>query len=811
MDKTEIFSGAEALDLAGAWRLSGTAEDGTPLECEAAVPGDVHSALFAAGLVDDPFWGRNEERVQWIGRHEWTFSREFDVEERFLAHACVVLRLEDCDTFAEVSVNGVRVGETHNRFRRWDFDVRRALRPGRNSVRIVFGSAWLKGDALAAAAGRPYPMSNSDTAWFNNGAFIRKPACHRGWDWGLAQMTTGPCGRVALLGSDGNRIDCVYSVQEFNETLSHCTLRVFAEFEDGRKEEKDIEIDDPPLWWPAGQGPQRFFEFEAFGLRRRIGLRKIEIDTADGAVCFKVNGRPVFMKGANWIPCDAFESRQTPERYRDLLESAAAANMNMIRLWGGGQFEKDVFYDLCDELGLLVWHDLMFSCAVYPADGAFLSEIRAETVCQLKRLRDHACIALWCGDNECIGAARGWFPEIISEAERPKYVDECRRRIETLGEAVAEADPTRRFWPSSPCAGEADFGHDAWHDDSRGDMHCWDVWAENAPFSRYRDYEPRFCSEFGFQSFPSREVAATFCKPPPAPALGLSCAPAETPGPDFEWHQKCVGGNERIRKTMARHFAPPRGFAGELYLSQVQQALAIETAVEAWRTLRPRCMGTLYWQLDDLWPVSSWSSVEYGGKWKHLHYRARRFYAPVAIVAKPSKDGSSVEFYGLNDTAAEVRSEAAVRLVGFDGSAVSSETFPAVLPPGSATLLASRPLAAYGTAAERPERFLSMSLAGAPPPTRGDFFFAPFKDSPVQEARVSVEVSGFDVAVSADRPAFFVWLDAPGLRGEFSDNSFTLLPGEPRTVRFVPKDPSATPEAFARALSATHLRENAGL
>ncbi|MBR0057368.1 MAG: glycoside hydrolase family 2 protein, partial [Kiritimatiellae bacterium] len=703
------------LDLSGRWRLEGTNEKGDALSCPAAVPGDVHSALLAAGLMPDPFWGCNERDVQWVGQREWEFRREFEVPEGFLAHSSVILRLEDCDTFATVFVNGAKAGETRDRFRRWDFDVRAALRPGRNEIRLVFDSAWRRGDALAAASPRPYPMSNAETAWFNNGAFIRKPACHRGWDWGLAQMTTGPCGAVALVASDGGRIDYVYSTQEFNDDLSHCTLRVTAEFEGGRRAESVINIDNPPLWWPAGQGEQKFFHYAVpIGdgvVKGRVGLRKLEIDTDGGAVCFKVNNRPVFMKGANWIPCDAFDSRQTPGRYRDLLQAARDANMNMIRLWGGGQFEKDCFYDICDELGLLVWHDFMFSCAVYPAGDAFLADVRAETVHQVKRLRDHACIALWCGDNECIGAARGWYQDQIPDSERPSYIGECRRRFEVQAGAVAEADPTRRFWPSSPCAGEADFEHDAWHDDSRGDMHCWTVWAENAPFATYRTYRPRFCSEFGFQSFPSREVAETFCHLPPA---GLAPG-APAPGEDFEWHQKNIGGNQRIRATMARYFAPPRALDEEFFLSQVQQAIAIKTAVEAWRTLRPHCMGTLYWQLNDLWPVSSWSSVEYGGKWKHLHYHARRFYAPVAIVANPSPDGEALVLTALNDTPEPIEADIRVRLLDFAGNQISEETLRrtgvSALQPGSATAIATRLLSAYGAEDARKGRFLVLELS----------------------------------------------------------------------------------------------------
>ena len=359
-----IFPRFPCLDLSGEWRLDGLDERGAPLSCPAAVPGDVHGALFAAGRMPDPFLGRNEERVQWVARRDWTFSRSFDVPADFLLHASVILRLEDCDTFATVFVNGKKLGETRDRFLRRDFDAKRVLRAGRNEIRLVFASAVRKADALAARAGRPYPMSMDESTAIHNMPFIRKPACHRGWDWGLSQMTTGPCGRVELVASDGDRIDAVFCEQAFDDAMTHCTLRVHAILETGEDVVNVVEIDSPPLWWPNGAGERRFFDYAVpvagRTLRGRIGLRKIELDTAGGAVSFKVNGRPLFMKGANWIPCDAFADRQTPARYRDLLESAAAANMNMLRLWGGGQYERDAFYDLFDELGLLVWHDQMF-------------------------------------------------------------------------------------------------------------------------------------------------------------------------------------------------------------------------------------------------------------------------------------------------------------------------------------------------------------------------------------------------------------------------------------------------------------------
>ena len=617
---TSAFPHPTVFDLGGQWRLDGPAEDGSPLSCPATVPGDVHGALFSAGLMPDPFWGRNEERVQWVATRDWTFSRTFDVPEEFLRHGSVILRLEDCDTFASVFVNGRKLGETRDRFQRWDFDAKPALRAGRNEIRLVFASAWRTGDALAARAHRRYPMSMDDSTWFTNAAFIRKPACHRGWDWGLAQMTTGPCGRVELVASDGDRIDQVFCEQAFDEAMSHCTLRVHAVLETGEDVVNVVEIDDPPLWWPNGAGERRFFEYAVpvagRTLRGRIGLRKLELDTAGGAVTFKVNGRPIFMKGANWIPCDAFDVRQTPARYRDLLESAVAANMNMLRLWGGGQYEKDVFYDLCDELGLLVWHDQMFSCATYPADKAFLADVRAETEYQVRRLRDHACIALWCGDNECLSSVDwGHKPQEQRYAETANWVVLNR----AIADAVRAADPTRLFWPSSPCAAPGDFRHNNRNLGS-GDTHYWDVWHGGSDFDAYYRHQPRFCSEFGFQSLPSPETVRSFASEKDGDLNLYS--------PVMDWHQKCWRGNAAIFGMFGRYFRMPRGFDDALYLSQVQQAEAIRTGVEYWRSLRPYCMGTIYWQLNDDWPVASWASLEWGGRWKALHHCP----APVSVV-----------------------------------------------------------------------------------------------------------------------------------------------------------------------------------
>ena len=793
---------SDVVDLSGTWRLS--LATNAAETCAVEVPGDVHTALFAAGRIPDPYWGCNETNVQWAAKEDWAFARSFDVAPELLAKKRVVLEIEDADTFADVYLNGVKVGETSNRFARWTFDAKKALKPGRNEIRAVFRSAWNEADRRRAEIGRAFPMSN--VPWAKNQALIRKPACHAGWDWGLAQMTTGFCGPVRLVAHDGLKIDYVYAEQKFNDDLSHCDLTVFADVTDadGRASTvtNRVSIDNPPLWWPNGAGEQNFYTFSVKvgdeTVTRRIGLRKIEVLTTPDVdakgkpgsrMAVRVNNRELFMRGANWIPCDAFESRQTPARYRDLLTSAANANMNMIRLWGGGQFEKDCFYDLCDELGLLVWHDQMFACAVYPATDTFLGEVRMELAHQLRRLHDHASIALWCGDNECVGAL-GWFEE--SRADPAFYKDALMKRHAVQDEMVAKFDPTRMFWPSSPCAGPGSFANN-WTNDAQGDMHNWQVWHANRPFDAYYSYSPRFCSEFGYQSFPSMEVAETFATREQILARA----------PEFEWHQKNPGGNRRIRETMTRYFRPVKDVPSELLLSQFQQGMAIKMAVDGWRAQRPRCMGTLFWQLNDDWPVASWSSVEYGGKWKPLQYLAKRFYAPLSVVAQPTvadgkTDVTKGRVFALNDTDRAVAAEVALEYWTYDGRVASAETRAVTLPPDSST-----DVAAFARPADGAEpTFLVLTLkVGGKAVCQNDWHFGFYKDMPLVAAKVEAKFSpSGELALTTDKPAFFVWANAKGVRGEFDDNCLTLLPGRPRTLKFSASLPSAS-------LAVTHLAE----
>ena len=800
-----LAGGVSCVDLAGDWNLTGRDGEGRPVACPVRVPGDVHSALLDAKLMPDPFWGRNELKCQWVATEDWTFARTFEVDSAFLAKRRIVLELEDVDTFADVYLNGVKVGTASDRFARWTFDAKAALKAGRNELKAVFRSAAKEGNRRREAIGREYTMANME--FYKNQALIRKPACHAGWDWGLCQMVTGFCGPVRLVGHDGLKVDYVYTDQAFNADFTHCDLTVYADVTDadGRASTVTnvVAIDNPPLWWPNGAGEHRFYTYSVKvgdeTVTRRVGLRKIEIlNTPDvdangksGArMAVRVNGRELFMKGANWIPCDAFESRQTPARYRDLVGSAARANMNMLRVWGGGQFEHDAFYDACDELGVLVWHDQMFSCAVYPADEQFLSEVRNELSHQIRRLRDHASIALWCGDNECVGAVGG-FP--VARADPEHYKGALVRRHAVQDEMVAKYDPARMFWPSSPCGGPGNYGN-GWKNDSSGDMHNWDVWHENKPFSRFYAYTPRFCSEFGFQSFPSMEVAETFAER----------SDIEAHGPDFEWHQKGGVGNRRIRETMAMYFKAPKDVESELLLSQFQQAMAIKTAVEAWRAQRPRCMGTLFWQLNDNWPVASWSSIEYGGKWKPLQYAARRFYAPVSLVAQPEITNRTANVrrgrvFALNDTAETLKGELTVEYWTYGGQVAATKKASVSLPPDGATAVLPFDVDADVPAGEK--TFLVMTLTTAHGRAQNDWHFDFYRNAPLANANVTVGQSadGRSLVLTADKPAFFVWANARGVRGEFDDNCLTLLPGRPQTITWLGETVSAN-------VSVTHLK-----
>jgi beta-mannosidase len=808
------------ISLAGAYRL--LTKTRPVHSATVTLPGDVHTALNAAGDIPDPYFGANEDKVAWVYQTPWTMERTFEADADFL-DGYLTLTLSEVDTIATVRLNGEVIAEAQNQFIRYDIDVTGKVKKGSNTISLEF--AVVPDIAKARADAHPFPIPyaamNQKVAHLN---FVRKTACHAGWDWGICLMPIGVYGQMRLRRVARARTESVQVDQRHANGAVELTIktRIHA-FEPGEVAlthaidgqtaggsvavvpgenvfTHKVLIENPKLWWPAGQGDQPLYDLatdlDGETTHRRIGLRDlqwvVEPDEIDHCFKVRVNGRDLTMMGANWIPADAIPSRITEETVRDLLESAVAANYNMIRIWGGGQYEPDYFYDLCDEMGLLIWHDFMFACMSYPSDRAFLKDVRTEITQQVRRLAHHASIALWCGDNEVIGSL-GWFPETKADPER--YVANYDRLNSMLGEIVEDEDPARRFWPSSPSLGYMDFS-DGWHIDTRGDIHFWDVWHSAKPFEHYRTVQPRFASEFGFQSFTSSNVIETFTEP----------QDRNPSSPVMETHQRNEGGNARILETMCRYFRFPKGFDEMVQLSQIQQGLAIKTAIEFWRSTKPRCMGTLYWQINDNWPVASWSSLDYGGQWKLLHYMARRFYLPVNVVAVP--DGEDIVIKGINDAPNPADITLDILAVTVTGGERSLKRLAKSLPVESASELARIPRS--DLAANEFLYFVWIDGAGAVMGAN-DFFPSAHKYYDLPNADVTAswsEKHGKSVlTLSTSEPAFFVSASV-GVPGYFSDNCITLLPGREVDLTFTPRKGAKPSTAdLARGLKLSHLRQ----
>ena len=827
------------MDLDGEWQVSGK-----DMALPAAIPGDVFSALLAADKIADPYWRRNESALRWIGETDWTFTREFIVPPEFLQHRSFELSIRELDTVAEVLLNGTSLGKSENMHRTFRADVGSLLKAGRNRLEVRISSAVKVAKAKAAKLSYTIPNSTNNLVPHMN--LLRKPQCHAGWDWGPCLIPAGIYGGVRIQAADMGRIRSVRTSQEHGDgsvkvkvdvavesvgeeatpvTVSLDGHKQFLEVKGNRSAQVEFSIDNPKLWWPAGYGDQPLYDLVVstadHEVKRRLGLRKLEVINEDDpknpahptklpgkSLIFRVNGVDVFCKGANWIPHDAIPGRQTPERYRDLLESAVAANMNMIRIWGGGRYERRIFYDLCDELGLMVWQDMMFACSMYPATEEFIAECCREADEQIRRLQTHPSIAIWCGDNEVIGAL-AWYPQ--TRGERDLYLVGYDRLNRELMKVARQADATRTFWPSSPSDGPGDF-RNGWRNFERGDSHYWDVWHGNKDFGAYYSIRPRFCSEFGYQSFPSLETVRTFAEE----------ADFNVSSPVMEHHQRNTGGNKRIVDMFTRYFRMPGGFEQFLFTSQVQQAMAIQTAVEYWRTLRPHCMGILFWQLNDNWPVASWSSIEYGGKWKLLQSHAKRFYAPVMSTAFPrtvsekQADGKNrnvkrLALYTVNDQREPFKGTVVIERRDFAGAVQKTWQFDLDLPAGSV----KRPMFdLFGSVAPKTDQaFFSITTQNSTGKVvhRNTYFPTQYKRCELADAEVETRVIGsignrFTIQVSATAPTFFTWLEAPGIRGIFSDNSLTLLPGEPREIEFVAKT-ETTARDLRRVLRVMHLRE----
>ena len=769
--------------LSNGWSLTGPND----IHIGATVPGCVHTDLLAAGLIPDPFLDDNENQLGWIGRAGWTYETTFQWTDTGAERVDLVC--DGLDTVATLTVNGTEVGRTANMHRGYRFPV--ALHDGENHLRIAFESPYRYAERWRDELGdRPnaYPQP------FN---FIRKMACNFGWDWGPNLVTAGIWRPIALhswttarlarvrplvtVDEGTGRIELHVDLERTDDT----PLRVEAAIGDVRTEVTvhpgqssavlELEVINPALWWPRGYGDQARYPLEinlSTGdetldtWHRQIGFRSVKIDTAPdehgSAFTVVVNDVPVFARGVNWIPDDPFPSRIDRERYATRLRQASAAGVNFVRIWGGGIYESDDFYDVADELGLLVAQDFLFACAAYPEEQPLWDEVAAEARHQVTRLLAHPSLVMWTGNNENLWgyADWDWPPKLDGRTWGENYYHELLPRI------VAELDPTRPYWPGSPYSGDRN-RHP--NDPNHGTMHIWDVWNTD-DYLRYRDYTPRFVAEFGYQG-------------PPAYATlrrALSDDPLASDSPGMRHHQKAIDGDAKLQRGLDAHLPAPRDFDDWHYLTQLNQARAVSVGVEHLRGLYPRCMGAVVWQLNDCWPVTSWAAVDGAGRRKPLWYALRRSYADRLLTIQPRDGGLAL--VAVNDGPTQWTVEVAVTLLTISGEPRGKTSVELSLGPREATTV---PLPADVSTPDDPTREVLLADANG---QRAWWFFAEDKDIayPPAEYEAIVEPTtdgGQRVTVTAHTILRDVVLypDRLDPAAEVDDALVTLLPGESHT------------------------------
>jgi beta-mannosidase len=776
----------------------------------ATVPGCVHTDLLANKLIDDPFYRDNEKKQQWIGKTDWEYRTSFRVTAQTVERENVELVFEGLDTYAGVYLNEQLVLQADNMFRTWRVNAKSKLKPGENTLRIVFRSPI--NEILPVMAKLNYQLPAPNDQGEKTSPYTRKAPYHYGWDWGPRFVTSGVWRPVFIEAWDHARVDDLQivvkkispdvaelianvEIEAGTNGVATVLLENLTDKVNAGKEQIDLQpgtnqvtfnfrVSKPKLWWPNGLGAQPLYSFRARSLVNgrvtderisRTGLRTLELrqqhDEAGQSFMFVINGMPVFGKGGNWIPADSFPTRVTRDKYRFLLKSVRDTSMNMLRVWGGGIYEADDFYELCDELGILVWQDYMFACSMYPATPEFLDSVRAEAIDNVKRLRNHPSIVLWAGNNEVETAWRNWG----WRQNLPASVGDDYLKIfhGVLQDVSAKYDPSRPYWPSSPHGGLDDDPESL----RSGDVHFWRVWHASEPFSDYEKQTPRFMSEYGFQSFPNIETVKSYTVP----------SDRDIESPIMLAHQRHPRGNQLVREYMLRDYAQPKDFESFLYVSQVLQAEGIRIGAEHLRRIMPHNMGSLYWQINDCWPVASWSSIDYYGRWKALQYYARRFYSDLLI--SPTVQNGYLKVFVVSDQPKAVPAKIRVTLMNFDGATLKSFVRDVnVTPLTSRSYFDLRvPELLYGTDEKNVVVYCEL-LVNEKTVSSHDYFFAPFKELKFSKPGITSEVvrtrSGFSIKISSDKFAKAVYLAVPEHDGFFSDNYFNLAPGREMTVEF---------------------------
>lgn len=780
------------------------------------LPVSTHTALLQHGLIEDPFYRDNEMKLQWIEQQDWEYQCSFEVSGPDLQHRHLEMVFKGLDTYAQIFLNDSLILETDNMFRTWKADVKPFLREGTNHLHIYFESPIKKMQPTWDAMGYELPGGIR--------TLTRKAQFHYGWDWGPRFVGSGILKAPELLAWDDLLLEDVHvdlRTLENNRARMVIRFRYQADFEgkvslisreNKRKTIEDryfypgvhedsmtFDIPDPRLWWCNGMGEPYLYDVN-FEVKRgvktiestdvRFGIRTIELVTepdGDGSTFyFRLNGKPVFARGANLIPLDIFQDRVTPARYRQIIDATLGANMNMLRVWGGGIYEDELFYQLCDAKGILVWQDFMFACAMYPGNGTFLKNAAAEAYEQVERLRKHPCIALWCGNNENNEAWHNWgWQMALTEAQRQTMWRDYQTLFqELLPTYVGNHALGVPYWESSPLYGRMNP-----KSMREGDAHYWGVWHDEEPFEVLNHKVPRFMSEFGFQSFPSWETIESFTLP----------EDRRLDSPVMLNHQKHPRGNALIARYMKRDLNVPADFESFVYLSQVLQADGMRLGLEAHRRNKPYCMGTLYWQLNDVWPAASWSSIDCTGRWKALHYAVRDAFSPVAVL--PLAEENRFAVYAVSDKTDTVSARLTVRLLTFDGDVRDEIRIDSIrLTPDSARLLLDRPLDTW--VGKKRSNLLAQcvleSLDGKILHQRLAYFLpAQKQDLPKTVVALEQEKTdeGWLITLRSKQLARKVYLRS-SVGGSFSDNYFDLLPGVTHQVLFRPDQPGPTTPVF---------------
>lgn len=792
----------EQMNLGGAWRMR---EADSETWHSAHVPGSVYADLMADGTMPDPFWRENELDAFERMKKDYVYQRTFTVTEAQLAHAHVELVCEGLDTLAHVSLNGREIAFADNMHITWVWDVKEQLHAGENTLEIRFDSPILYCAKKAEEA--PGWESSDATPGFRH---LRKAHCMFGWDWGPRLPDAGIWRPIFLRTWDAARLENALMLQAHHDGVVDVTIRPEIAGEsawsaeitapDGEvmiipettAAEQVVTIQNPQLWWPNGLGKQPLYRVTvrlASGDTRvwRIGLRTMTVsrekDEWGEEFCHVVNGVKVFAMGADYIPEDNILARVTPERTRRLLEDCKAANFNAIRVWGGGYYPDDAFYDICDELGLLVWQDLMYACAFYDLTPDFERSIRVETQQNVARVRHHASLALICGNNEMEMFMAGANSALINHRTwefvptYPHHITDYVKMFEYILPAIVkETAPQTYWWPASPSSGG---NFDAPNDENRGDNHYWDVWHGEKPFTEYRKFFFRYASEFGFQSFPCLKSVEQFTLPDDRNIFSRV----------MERHQRNQAANGKILSYLSQTFRYPNSFDDLLYASQLMQAEAIRYGVEHWRRNRGRCMGAIIWQLNDIWPVASWASIDYYGRWKALHYAAKRFFAPVMISAEeegelsqnpkineyhPAPLEKSFRLNVCNETLRDVTGEVVWALRTPDGAIVRQNQQTLTIPAMSAKWLDKVDCAD----ASLTGHYVSFAfVVDDVALSEGTCIFCAPKHFEFVDPRLTVETRGDTLVVTSHAYAKQVWLESEDADLLLDDNAFDMNPG----------------------------------